>query len=162
MNAVTVRDTDVSTAIKKERAYRAFYKISALSAAGTKECYLSTPNDEVQRKLYITDFYASGDKVTLELLMGVTSSTGGTAVVPRNMNDNSTNTTSVTMSNGATVTPGTPTTVETLYIGGTSGAGTNVLTEAFRVLKNNTKYSIKITNGGSGAADIFVGLMLIE
>ena len=162
MNAVAIRDDEISRAITTGNAYRIFYMISALASAGTSSCYFVTPDDEKKRELRIVDFYASADKITLDIKMGVTSATGGSAVTPRNMNDNSSYTSGVTVANGATVTEGSPTTVETKYIGGTSGVGAHDLTEPFRVLKNNTKYSIKVTNGGSGAADIFIGLMLIE
>lgn len=103
---------------------------------------------------------SDGPKITVQLIEAPTLTTGSTAVIPVNRRRIGTPAISVvTVKNNPTaVSAGTV--LDQDYIGGGSSAGGSTTSGGMAindnewVLKPATTYAIKVTNGGSGSADV--------
>lgn len=108
---------------------------------------------------------SNGPDITVELVEGQ-ATTVGTARTPLNRNRNSSVTSDSTLVSGATLGAG-GSTIDTMFIGGGTGVGgtktgAQTSNENEWVLLQNTKYVVKITNGGSGTAIVCIGLLWYE
>ena len=115
-----------------------------------------------------TNLVTSADKVTIEFYEGATvTAETGTAVTPSNHNRNSTLTSGVTLLDAPTVTAD-GTKFAQVYIPGATGTGgtrtgaSAGLSNSEWVLKPNTVYMIRVTNGSSGSNDIQINFEWYE
>ena len=115
-----------------------------------------------------TNLVTSADKVLIEFYEGATlTAATGTAVTPSNHNRNSTLTSKVTLLDAPTVTAN-GTKFAQVYIPGATGTGGTRTGQSAGtsgsewVLKPNTQYMIKVTNGSSGSNDIQVNFQWYE
>ena len=115
-----------------------------------------------------TNLVTSADKVTIEFYEGATlTAATGTAVTPSNHNRNSTLTSKVTLLDAPTVTAN-GTKFAQVYIPGATGTGGTRTGQSAGtsgsewVLKPNTVYLIRVTNGSSGSNDIQVNFQWYE
>ena len=115
-----------------------------------------------------TNLVTSADKVTIEFYEGATvTAETGTAVTPSNHNRNSALTSGVTLLDAPTVTAD-GTKFAQVYIPGATGVGGSRtgasagVSNSEWVLKPNTVYMIKVTNGSSGSNDIQINFQWYE
>ena len=115
-----------------------------------------------------TNLVTSADKVTIEFYEGATvTAATGTAVTPSNHNRNSTLASKVTLLDAPTVTAN-GTKFTQVYIPGATGVGGSRtgasagVSNSEWVLKPDTQYAIKVTNGSSGANDIQINFQWYE
>ena len=115
-----------------------------------------------------TNLATSADKVTIEFYEGATvTAATGTAVTPSNHNRNSALTSKVTLLDAPTVTAN-GTKFAQVYMPGATGTGTTRTGQSAGtsgsewVLKPDTVYMIKVTNGSSGSNDIQVNFQWYE
>ena len=115
-----------------------------------------------------TNLVTSADKVTIEFYEGATvTAATGTAVTPSNHNRNSALTSGVTLLDAPTVTAD-GTKIAQVYIPGATGTGgtrtgaSAGVSNSEWVLKPNTVYMIKVTNGSSGSNDIQINFQWYE
>ena len=115
-----------------------------------------------------TNLVTSADKVTIEFYEGATvTAATGTAVTPSNHNRNSATASGVTLLDAPTVTAD-GTKFAQVYIPGATGIGGTRTGQSAGtsgsewVLKPNTVYMIKVTNGSSGSNDIQVNFQWYE
>ena len=115
-----------------------------------------------------TNLVTSADKVTIEFYEGATvTAETGTAVTPSNHDRNSALTSGVTLLDAPTVTAD-GTKFAQVYIPGATGTGGTRTGQSAGtsgsewVLKPNTVYLIRVTNGSSGSNDIQVNFQWYE
>lgn len=139
---------------KQGRVYRAEIGVTGLAASGTFLAGVttgSTPLRILQRA-----YSSSGNILTIELFEAAFTGGGATGLRVLNRNFNQPINPPATFLTNVTATPGAPLTAVTLRAATTTGSASlsvqsddNVL-----VLKPNTQYVIRFTNGASSAADI--------
>lgn len=145
------------------RMFSAYMISSAIAAAGTYDIGILTGNSVMS---YIpVSVTTSSDSVTISVQEGATV-TGGTSVIPTNRNRNSLNTSKITMVTSPTVS-NVGTLVASSFIGGVAGnpqtrqggtsSGGNKM-----VLKPNTQYLLRFTNGSTVANTLHVKMEWIE
>ena len=115
-----------------------------------------------------TNLVTSADKVTIEFYEGATvTAATGTAVTPSNHNRNSTLASKVTLLDAPTVTAN-GTKFAQVYIPGATGTGgtrtgaSAGVSSSEWVLKPDTVYMVKVTNGSSGSNDIQINFQWYE
>ena len=115
-----------------------------------------------------TNLVTSADKVTIEFYEGTTvTAATGTAATPSNHNRNSTLASKVTLLDAPTVTAN-GTKFAQVYIPGATGTGgtrtgaSAGVSNSEWVLKPNTVYMVKVTNGSSGSNDIQINFQWYE
>lgn len=143
------------------------YNKFTLAAAGTRFVTIKTPIG-VYLHYKPTNLVTSADKITIEFFEGATvTAATGTSTSPSNHNRNSSNASGVTLLDAPTVTAN-GTKFAQVYIPGATGiGGTRTGASAGTsgsewVLKPNTQYAIKVTNGSSGANDIQINFQWYE
>ena len=115
-----------------------------------------------------TNLVTSADKVTIEFYEGATvTAATGTAVTPSNHNRNSTLASKVTLLDAPTVTVNGTKFAQVYMPGATGTGGTRTgasagVSNSEWVLKPNTVYMIRVTNGSSGSNDIQVNFQWYE
>ena len=143
------------------------YNKFTLSASATRLITLKTP---AAKYLHYrpTGLVTSADKVTIEFFEGATVTPAtGTAATPSNHNRSSALTSGVTLLDAPTVTAN-GTKFAQVYIPGATGTGGTRTGQSAGtsgsewVLKPNTQYMIKVTNGSSGSNDIQVNFQWYE
>ena len=115
-----------------------------------------------------TNLVTSADKVTIEFYEGATvTAATGAAVTPSNHNRNSALTSKVTLLDAPTVTAD-GTKFAQVYIPGATGTGgtrtgaSAGVSNSEWVLKPDTVYMIRVTNGSSGSNDIQINFQWYE
>ena len=143
------------------------YNKFTLAAAATRLVTMKTP---AAKYLHYrpTNLTTSADKITVEFFEGATvTAATGTAAIPSNHNRNSALASGVTLLDAPTVTAN-GTKFAQVYIPGATGTGgtrsgaSAGVSNSEWVLKPNTTYMIKVTNGSSGANDIQVNFQWYE
>ena len=137
--------------------------IVGLAASGTKVIAFTTPNGTYDIHWRPTIVSSSGDKVYLELIELCTLSAAGTDKTGSifNMNRKSSNTSSMqTFATGATI-DSVGTVIKTNYIGGGTSVGGQVSGGSIGVqneivLKQNTLYCERVTNGSANPNNIHI------
>lgn len=155
--------------IHSGKAYMVPRREASVAAAASINAVLTTPatsGDSTDKYIHYRPevITSSASGVRIELYEGSTT-TGGSAITPQQMNRNYTNTSVVTVVHGATISSA-GTLLASVAIGSTGtptqrSGGASGDTKEF-VLKPGTKYSIVITNIGSGATDIDYNLFWYE
>ena len=137
-------------------------------AAGAKRVVTIKPAAGTYLHYRPTNLVTSADKVTIEFYEGATvTAATGTAVTPSNHNRNSTLASKVTLLDAPTVTAD-GTKFAQVYIPGATGTGgtrtgaSAGVSNSEWVLKPNTVYMIRVTNGSSGSNDIQVNFQWYE
>lgn len=131
--------------------YRAGFQ-KDVANGGTAILAITTPN--TTKWLH---FRAAVDlelEATVKLYENPTSSTGGTAVTPRNANRNSTNTSGATVASDPTVNLTGAVVLGNLILGSGRSSGGNSSAEYEWVLKQNTTYLVHVTNNTANANQI--------
>jgi len=154
------------TNIHEGKFFESYNKFT-LAAAGTRFVTMKTPaNKNLHYKP--TGLVTSADKVTVEFFEGATvTAATGTAATPANHNRNSAITSGVTLLDAPTVTAN-GTKFTQVYIPGSTGVGGSRygdsagVSNSEWVLKPNTQYAIKVTNGSSASNDIQVNFQWYE
>ena len=137
-------------------------------AAGAKRVVTIKPAAGTYLHYRPTNLVTSADKVTIEFYEGATvTAATGTAATPSNHNRNSTLASKVTLLDAPTVTAD-GTKFAQVYIPGATGTGgtrtgaSAGVSNSEWVLKPNTVYMIRVTNGSSGSNDIQVNFQWYE
>ena len=137
-------------------------------AAGAKRVVTIKPAAGTYLHYRPTNLVTSADKVTIEFYEGATvTAATGTAATPSNHNRNSTLASKVTLLDAPTVTAD-GTKFAQVYIPGATGLGgtrtgaSAGVSNSEWVLKPNTVYMIRVTNGSSGSNDIQVNFQWYE
>lgn len=144
--------------------------ISALAAAGSNKITILTPSVASGKYIHYRPalISTSGDKVSVDLYEASSGNSGGSDVTAINRNRvmSSTATTMQAIKSGVTVTTN-GTLIDKQYIGGGtnvggSSQGGTIGQEHEMVLKQNTLYTIVVTNGSSASNNILVTLKWYE
>ena len=137
-------------------------------AAGAKRVVTIKPAAGTYLHYRPTNLVTSADKVTIEFYEGATvTAATGTAATPSNHNRNSTLASKVTLLDAPTVTAD-GTKFAQVYIPGATGTGgtrtgaSAGVSNSEWVLKPNTVYMVKVTNGSSGSNDIQINFQWYE
>ena len=137
-------------------------------AAGAKRVVTIKPATGTYLHYRPTNLVTSADKVTIEFYEGATvTAATGTAATPSNHNRNSTLASKVTLLDAPTVTAD-GTKFAQVYIPGATGTGgtrtgaSAGVSNSEWVLKPDTVYMIRVTNGSSGSNDIQVNFQWYE
>ena len=137
-------------------------------AAGAKRVVTIKPAAGTYLHYRPTNLVTSADKVTIEFYEGATvTAATGTAATPSNHNRNSTLASKVTLIDAPTVTAD-GTKFAQVYIPGATGTGgtrtgaSAGVSNSEWVLKPDTVYMIRVTNGSSGSNDIQVNFQWYE
>lgn len=162
-----IRTIETEHAYIHDGIFFEIYNKFTLASAATRVVTFKTPVG-IYLHYKPTSLVTSADKVTIEFFEGatVTASTG-TTVIPSNHNRNSSKASGVTFLDAPTVTAD-GTKFAQVYIPGSSGVGgTRTGNSAGTsdnewVLKPNTTYMIRVTNGSSSSNDIQVNLQWYE
>ena len=137
-------------------------------AAGAKRVVTIKPAAGTYLHYRPTNLVTSADKVTIEFYEGATvTAATGTAATPSNHNRNSALASAVTLLDAPTVTAN-GTKFAQVYIPGATGTGgtrtgaSAGVSNSEWVLKPNTVYMVKVTNGSSGSNDIQINFQWYE
>jgi hypothetical protein len=122
---------------------------ASLGNGASSDILLVVPNEAVKR-FHLTVNIGVGTEVTYFLYEDATTSANGTALAWYNRERNSVLTTSLSISHTPTVTT-TGTAIDTDRFGAKQTASSVERSEEF-VLKNNTKYLLRVTNGSGNAS----------
>lgn len=143
------------------------FDLQTIASSGTYSYELTTPASSTAYVHYRWGQIASSaDKVKIELNEGATL-TGGASMTSYNHNRNSSNTAEVVVKKGVTVSDA-GTQIDQIYMGGGTGNGANASgTESAGgthewVLKPETTYLIRVTNGSSSSNNVEVNLTWYE
>lgn len=139
-----------------------------LATTATKIFAFTTPNGDLDIHYRPAIIESSADKVYVEFIEAPTISAAGTNKLTSvfNMNRKSSRTTSMqTFASGSSITGGTV--IKTNFIGGGTNVGGNVSggsigVENEIVLKQNTIYAVRVTNGSSNTNTIHIQLQGYE
>lgn len=153
--------------IHQGKAYSVPIMISNLASSGTSKITFLTPavaNGYVHWRP--SSISTSGDKVTVNLYEGSSGNSGGSTETAINRNRNSSNTSTVTIKSGVTVsTNGTK--IGSTYLGGGTGvgqsrSGSEMGEDNEFVFKPSTLYTIEVINGSGSANNIAIRLFWYE
>ena len=162
-----IRTIETEHAYIHEGIFFESYNKFTLAAGATRAVTIKAP---VGKYLHYrpANLVTSADKVTIEFYEGATVTEGtGTAATPSNHNRNSTLTSGVTLLDAPTVTAN-GTKLAQVYIPGATGMGgtrtgaSAGLSNSEWVLKPNTVYMFRVTNGSSGSNDIQINFEWYE
>lgn len=144
------------------------YSLTSINAGATLKFTFTTPAVASGKYIHFRPavISTSGDKLTMTMTEIPTSISGGSDVTAYNRNRLSTTTALSTLKTGVTLTES-ATVVDVAYVGGGTGVGsvrsgaeTGEQNEV--VLKQNTVYSITLTNNSSAANIVFLKMMWYE
>ena len=162
-----IRTIETEHAYIHEGIFFEIYNKFTLASAATRVVTFKTPVG-IYLHYKPTSLVTSADKVTIEFFEGATvTAATGTTVIPSNHNRNSTLTSGVTLLDAPTVTAN-GTKFAQVYIPGATGIGgtrtgaSAGLSNSEWVLKPNTVYMIRGTNGSSGSNDIQINFEWYE
>ena len=162
-----IRTIETEHAYIHEGIFFESYNKFTLAAGATRFVTLKAPAG-VYLHYRPTNLVTSADKVTIEFYEGATvTANTGTAVTPSNHNRNSALTSVVTLLDAPTVTANGIKFAQVYIPGATGIGGTRTganagVSNSEWVLKPDTQYAIKVTNGSSGSNDIQINFQWYE
>lgn len=122
------------------------YDTSAITTGNNKDYHLVTPNTTT--RMHCVHSVSTDGKATITFYEGATTSANGTALTIFNNDRNSANTATLAIYEDPTVT-GVGTALSVELAGSSQKAGGEVRSEGEFILKQNTKYLLRITAGAN-------------